>query len=423
MNESAEIICIGTELLLGDILNSNAQFLAQQLAQLGIPHYYQTVVGDNPLRIKRAVAIACERSRLLLFTGGLGPTPDDLTHETLADFFDVPLQEQADVLKDIQHKFAQRGRTMTENNRKQAQIPQTAQVLSNSVGSAPGIIWQPRSGLTLMTFPGVPREMQTMWREIAVPYLQANGWVQTVIHSRTLRFWGVSESALAEKVSPFLESDNPTVAPYASKGEVKLRISAKAASKELAHQLIQPIEAELREIGGSDCYGANEDTLASVVGDLLRTRQATLGVAESCTGGGLGSLLTSVSGSSEYFLGGVISYDNRVKVNALGVREQDLMEQGAVSDIVAKQMAVGVKTKLGVDWGLSITGIAGPGGGTATKPVGLVYIGLASPDQPPQSFVYHFGNSRGRDWIRHVSACSALDALRRELLKSPERPT
>ena len=422
MNGSAEIICIGTELLLGDILNSNAQFLAHQLAQLGIPHYYQTVVGDNPLRIKRAVAIACERSRLLLFTGGLGPTPDDLTHETLADFFDAPLQEQPDVIEDIQHKFAQRGRIMTENNRKQAQIPKGAEVLSNSVGSAPGVIWRPRSGLTLMTFPGVPREMQTMWREIAVPYLHQHGWVETVIYSRTLRFWGISESSLAEKVSSFFQSHNPTVAPYASKGEVKLRISAKAASEELADQLIQPIETELRQIGGVDCYGANEETLASVVGDLLRSCQSTLAVAESCTGGGLGHMITSAPGSSEYFLGGVISYDNSVKINVLEVSAQDLIDQGAVSDTVAKQMAVGVQTKLATDWGLSITGIAGPGGGTAAKPVGLVYVGLASPKQPPQSFVYHFGNFRGRDWIRHLSACSALDALRRELLKDCKRP-
>lgn len=416
MNESAEIICIGTELLLGDILNSNAQFLAQQLAQLGIPHYYQTVVGDNPLRIKRAVAIACERSRLLIFTGGLGPTPDDLTHETLADFFDAPLQKQADVLEDIQRKFAQRGRVMPENNRKQAQIPRGAEVLPNPVGSAPGIIWRPRSGLTLLTFPGVPREMQTMWRETAAPYLKNQGWAQTMIYSRTLRFWGISESSLAEKVSTFFQSQNPTVAPYASQGEVKLRISAKAASEALANELIQPIEVQLRKIGGVDCYGANEDTLASVVGNLLRSCQATLAVAESCTGGGLGHMLTSTPGSSEYFWGGVISYDNSVKVNLLGVLEQDLIDQGAVSAAVAKQMAVGVKIQLGTDWGLSITGIAGPGGGTATKPVGLVYVGLASPNQTPQSFVYHFGNFRGREWIRHLSACSALDVLRRELL-------
>ena len=418
MNESAEIICIGTELLLGDILNSNAQFLAQQLAQLGIPHYYQTVVGDNPLRIKRAVAIACERSRLLIFTGGLGPTPDDLTHETLADFFDTPLQERADVLADIQHKFAQRGRVMTEINRTQALIPIGAEVLPNPVGSAPGIIWRPRSGLTLITFPGIPREMQTMWRETAVPYLKQQGWAQTIIYSRTLKFWGISESALAEKVSTFFACQNPTVAPYASQGEVKLRISAQATSEASANQLIRPIETQLRQIGGVDCYGGNEDTLASVVGNLLRSCQATLAVAESCTGGGLGGLITSVSGSSEYFQGGVISYANRVKVNLLGVNEQDLIDQGAVSDAVAKQMAIGVKTQLGADWGLSITGIAGPEGGTATKPVGLVYIGLASPHQGPQSFMYTFGNFRGREWIRHLSACSALDILRRELLKS-----
>ena len=212
-DKSAEIICVGTELLLGDILNSNAQFLAQALAQLGIAHYYQTVVGDNPARIKSVVNQAGDRSQLLIFTGGLGPTPDDLTHETLAACFNVPLIEHPEILADITHKFAQRGRVFTENNRKQALLPEGALVLTNESGSAPGIIWQPRPGLTILTFPGVPAEMQRMWRDVAVPYLQSQGWGQTTIYSRTLRFWGISESALAEKVNPFFDRQNPTVAP------------------------------------------------------------------------------------------------------------------------------------------------------------------------------------------------------------------
>ncbi|OCQ94647.1 competence/damage-inducible protein A [Oscillatoriales cyanobacterium USR001] len=415
----AEIICVGTELLLGDILNSNAQFLAQQLAGLGIPHYYQTVVGDNPDRIKKVIDIALGRSQLLLFTGGLGPTPDDLTVETIADFFGSPLRERPEIIEDIERKFAQRGRVMSPSNRKQALIPEGADILPNSSGSAPGIIWQnPRDGVTIMTFPGVPAEMHRMWEEIAVPYLKSHGWCQETIYSRTLRFWGIPESALAEKVNDFFNLTNPTVAPYANHGEVKLRISARAPSESAAQELILPVEEELRKIAGLDCYGADGDSLASVVGQLLLNTGASLSVAESCTGGGLGAMLTSISGSSNYFYGGVISYDNRVKVGLLGVQEADLMEFGAVSSIVAKQMAVGVRSRLETTFGLSITGIAGPGGGSEDKPVGLVYIGLAGPSEEVESFEYRFGNIRDRHWIRNLSSCTALDQLRRKLLNS-----
>jgi len=418
MSSSAEIISVGTELLLGNILNSNAQFIAQQLAQLGIPHYYQTVVGDNPDRLKHAIAVASERSQILIFTGGLGPTPDDLTTETIADFFNTPLVENSEVVADIAQKFAQRGREMTDNNRKQALVPQGAEILYNPVGSAPGIIWQPRSGVTILTFPGVPTEMKEMWRQIAVPYLKSQGWGQEIIVSRILKFWGLAESSLADKVADFFDLQNPTVAPYANFGEVKLRISAKAPSEEAAYQIIAPVEEQLRQIGGLDCYGSDEDTIASVVGELLTVTQTTLSVAESCTGGGLGQLLTSVSGSSRYFWGGVISYDNSVKQNLLGVDPEALAQHGAVSAIVAQQMAVGIRSRLNTTWGISITGVAGPDGGTEIKPVGLVYIGLAGPDDQVTSFAHQFGE-RGREWVRHVSACSAIDHLRRKLLSDP----
>ncbi|NJR64205.1 MAG: competence/damage-inducible protein A [Leptolyngbyaceae cyanobacterium CRU_2_3] len=419
MNEttqSAEIISVGTELLLGEILNSNAQFLAQQLAELGIPHYYQTVVGDNVLRLQKAIAIACDRSRLLIFTGGLGPTPDDLTTETLADFFGVPLVERSEVLQDIAEKLSRRGRLMSDSLRKQALLPQGAEILPNPTGSAPGIIWQPRSGLTLLTFPGVPSEMQAMWQQTAVPYIHNQGWSQGVIHSRTLRFWGIGESTLADKAAAQIQLTNPTVAPYAGRGEVRLRVSTKAATATEALQIIAPVEQQLRDIGGLDYFGADDDTLASVVGDLLKAAQQTVSVAESCTGGGLGSLLTAVSGSSAYFWGGVISYENQVKVNLLNVNPVDLAQQGAVSDIVACQMAAGVRDRLSTTWGLSITGIAGPDGGTEAKPVGLVYIGIAGPGNQVESFQYQFGAFQGREFIRWLSACTALDLLRRKLL-------
>jgi len=413
---SAEIICVGTELLLGDILNGNAQYLAQQLARLGIPHYYQTVVGDNPERIEQAMDIAFERAEILIFTGGLGPTPDDLTCETIASYFSVPLVEKPEIIEDITQKFASRGRVMTSNNRKQALIPQGATILPNPTGTAPGIIWQPEKKMTILTFPGVPSEMHRMWEETAVPFLKSQGWGQEIIYSQSLRFWGIGESALAEKVASYFNLPNPTVAPYAGKGEVRLRISAKANSETMAQELIAPIKKQLIEIAGLDYYGDDNDTLASVVGDLLRQAGETISVAESCTGGGLGQMLTEISGSSDYFWGGVISYDNSVKVRLLGVNSEDLEKFGAVSAAIAEQMAVGVKSRLNTSWGLSITGIAGPDGGTETKPVGLVYIGLAAPNGEVVSFENRFGVARGRSTIRYISACTALDILRRKML-------
>ncbi|AFZ51506.1 competence/damage-inducible protein A [Dactylococcopsis salina] len=413
---SAEIICVGTELLLGDILNSNTQYLGRQLADLGIPHYFQTVVGDNPDRIKQVLKIAGERSQILLFTGGLGPTPDDLTTETIANFFETPLEERSELIADIEEKFAKRGRKMSPSNRKQALMPVGAQIIPNPMGSAAGMIWQPRPNLTIMTFPGVPSEMHRMWEETAVPFLKQQGWGDNVILSRTLRFWGIGESNLAEKVSGYLEMENPTVAPYASKGEVRLRISARGKSQESAIALINPIHQQIQEIAQLDYFGADEDTLASVVGKLLLEAKQTVAVAESCTGGGLGARLTSVSGSSGYFLGGIVAYSNEIKQKLLGVKAESLNQEGAVSGTVAQQMALGVKKQLHSDWGLSITGIAGPGGGTAEKPVGLVYLGIATPDQETDQVELRLGEQRLRDTIRHVSECHALDQLRRKLL-------
>ncbi|MCU0565872.1 MAG: competence/damage-inducible protein A [Oculatellaceae cyanobacterium Prado106] len=412
---SAEIICIGTELLLGEILNANAQYLAQQLADLGIPHYYQSVVGDNIPRIHQVLTVACARSQLLIFTGGLGPTPDDLTTEAIAQFFQTPLEENAEVLADITEKFARRGRPMAPSNRKQALIPAGANVLPNPRGSAPGMIWQPRPNVTILTFPGVPKEMHAMWQETAVPFLRSQGWGKTTIYSQVLRFWGIPESTLAEKVSPLLNLENPTVAPYAGNGEVRLRISAKAATESAALDLITPVAQQIRDIAGDNYFGQDDDTLASVTGNLLKAAQQTVSVAESCTGGGLGQLWTTVPGSSAYFWGGVISYDNQVKVNLLGVNPEDLQREGAVSDGVAQQMAVGVRDRLNTTWGLSITGVAGPDGGTEAKPVGLVYIGVAGPDTV-ESFRFLFGVFQEREFIRWLSACSAIDLLRRKLI-------
>lgn len=415
---SAEIICVGTELLLGEILNSNVQFLAQELAQLGIPHYYQTVVGDNLQRIHQVMETALQRASILIFTGGLGPTTDDLTTEAIAAFFKTPLQERPEVIADITEKFSKIGRKMAANNRKQALLPQGADILANPTGTAPGLIWQPQPGITLLTFPGVPSEMKRMWQETAIPYLQSQGWGQTSIYSQVLRFRGIGESTLAEKVAPFFELQNPTVAPYAGMGEVRLRISSRASSEEEALAAITPIAAQIQTIAGLDYFGKDDDTLSSVVGEKLRHKGQTVSVAESCTGGGLGVMLTEVAGSSDYFWGGVIAYDNRVKEAFLGVNPQDLAQYGAVSSPVAEQMALGVKTRLGTDWGISITGIAGPGGGSEQKPVGLVYIGIATPDGTVISQEHRFGAIRGREAVRYLGACTALDQLRRQLMQA-----
>jgi len=414
---SAEIICVGTELLLGEILNSNVQFLAQELAQLGIPHYYQTVVGDNLQRIHQVMETALQRASILIFTGGLGPTTDDLTTEAIAAFFKTPLQERPEIIADITEKFSKIGRIMAANNRKQALLPQGADILANPTGTAPGLIWQPQPGITLLTFPGVPSEMKRMWQETAIPYLKSQGWGQTSIYSQVLRFRGIGESTLAEKVAPFFELQNPTVAPYAGLGEVRLRISSHASSEGEALAAITPIAAQIQAIAGLDYFGKDDETLGSVVGEKLRQKGQTVSVAESCTGGGLGAMLTEVAGSSDYFWGGVIAYDNRVKVSFLGVNPQDLAQYGAVSSLVAEQMALGVKTRLGTDWGISITGIAGPGGGSEQKPVGLVYIGLATPDGTVISQEHRFGAIRGREAVRYLGACTALDQLRRQLIQ------
>jgi nicotinamide-nucleotide amidase len=414
---SAEVICIGTELLLGDILNTNCQYLAQELATLGIPHYYQTVVGDNVERIQQVMAIALQRSSILIFTGGLGPTPDDLTTETIASFFDTPLQEDAAILQDIEDKFASVGRIMSPSNRKQALIPQGATTLPNPTGTAPGIIWQPQPGTTIMTFPGVPSEMKRMWQDTAVPFLKNQGWGKDTIYSEMMRFRGIGESALAEKVAHLFDAQNPTVAPYAGQGEVRLRVAAKASSQTEAAAMIKPVAEEIKQIAGLDYFGSDEETLSSVVGKLLTHAQQTLSVAESCTGGGLGAMLTETPGSSSYFFGGVIAYSNQVKQALLRVKDQALADHGAVSATVAKQMALGVKERLQTDWGISITGIAGPGGDSPDKPVGLVYIGLATPENESFSYDYRFGRQRGRELVRYLSSSTALDLLRRSLLK------
>ena len=420
---SAEILCVGTELLLGNITNGNARWLAEQLAVLGIAHHRQGVVGDNRERLIAMVREAAGRCRVLITTGGLGPTPDDLTTEAIAAAFGAELEERPEIWAAIQARISARGRPVAASNRRQALLPRAAAVLPNPTGTAPGIIWTPdpaglpfpiQPGFTVLTFPGVPSEMQAMWRATAAPWLQAAGLAEGVLASRMLRFWGIAESTLAEQMADLLEGSNPTVAPYAGAGEVKLRLTARAATAAEAQALLLPVEAEIRRRAPEACFGADDDSLAAVVLARLRACGHTLAVAESCTGGGLGAALAAVPGASDVFLGGVIAYANAVKQALLGVPAALLEAHGAVSDPVAQAMAEGARRSTGATWALAITGIAGPGGGSAEKPVGLVHIAVAGPDGCSSEGL-RLGSSRGRCWIQTLSAGEALNRLRQRL--------
>ena len=410
-----EILCIGTELLLGNILNGNARWLAEELALLGLPHYRQTVVGDNPERLRAAVLEAAGRCGVLITTGGLGPTPDDLTTETIAAAFNVALEERPQIWSEIQARMGLMGRVVAESNRKQAYLPRDAEILPNPIGTAPGMIWSPRAGFTVITFPGVPSEMREMWHQTVVPWLQRNGGCSEVFVSRLMRFTGIGESTLAELVADLLEQCNPTVAPYAALGEVKLRLTASGHSYEEALQLLDPLEQELRRRTGLLCYGLDDQTLATVVLDLLRQRGETLAVAESCTGGRIGAELTSVPGASDVFVGGVIAYRNQIKHALLNVSNELLAQHGAVSDPVVEAMAEGARCRFAADWSIAVSGVAGPGGGSNDKPVGLVHLAVAGPDGCEASHEL-FGDRRGRQAIQSLSVVRGLDQLRRRLL-------
>ncbi|KKZ10417.1 MAG: damage-inducible protein CinA [Candidatus Synechococcus spongiarum 142] len=413
--EGAEVLCIGSELLLGNILNSNARWLAEALAALGVPHFRQTVVGDNSQRLQEALREASRRCRLLITTGGLGPTTDDLTTQAIANCFGQPLELREDVLATITARYKTRGQPIPTSTRKQALLPKGATVVPNPTGTAPGMLWEPQPDFVILTFPGVPAELHAMWQQTAVPWLRQQPYGRGVMVSRILRFWGVSESRLAEAATVELAQANPTVAPYAGTGEVKLRITACAETGQEAEALIAPTQVRLMELGGSSCYGCDDDSLASVVLNLLMERQQTVATAESCTGGGVAAALTAVPGSSAVVLGGIVAYANAIKHKLLGVSTTDLERHGAVSEPVAKAMAAGARHHLGADWGVAVTGIAGPDGGSASKPVGLVVFAVASA-WGTVTVTKRLNSGRGRHWIQTVSVGTSLDLLRRQLL-------
>ena len=407
---NAELIAVGTEILLGDIVNTDAQVISQGLSELGINVFYQTVVGDNPARLRHVVETARDRADIIITTGGLGPTLDDLTKETLATVFGKKMALHQPSLDRIKGFFQTIGREMTQNNEKQAWLPEGCTVFVNEWGTAPGCAFE-AYGKHVLMLPGPPRECNPMWKECAMPYLYklAGG----CIASRNIRVFGLGESNMEAILHDMMaESKNPTIAPYAKTSECFARVTAKADTPAECEKLLEPVVEKICGLLGDDVYGVDVDSLEQVVGDGLRQRGMTLAVAESCTGGLLSKRITDVPGCSDYYLGGVCSYANEVKMNLLGVKKETLDTLGAVSSEVAEQMAEGVAKALGADVGVGITGVAGPGGGTEEKPVGLVYISVW---HKGQHFTRKMKAANGRDRIRMQAASTALDLIRRNI--------
>lgn len=411
MSHTAELIAVGTELLLGNIANTDAQMISQGLSQLGINVYYHTVVGDNPQRVRQAVDIARGRADILITTGGLGPTCDDLTKVAVAQAFGKELVYHEPSAQRIRERFAQRGTPVTENNFQQAMVPEGCTVLDNDWGTAPGVAFQ-ADGTHVLMLPGPPRECAMMFRHRALPYLQqlADG----VIASRTVKTFGIGESAAEALLRDLMNAlHNPTLAPYAKPTGTELRITAHAPTREEALRLIAPVEEQVKAILGDKVIGVDVDSLEEVCFALLKDRSLTVGTAESCTGGLLAKLLTDLPGSSAVFRGGVVSYTNGVKAGLLGVPQDLLDRYGAVSPQVAEAMARGAKAALGCDIALSTTGVAGPDADDRGNPIGLVYLGLAWGDQ---CRVTEFrAGPVERERVRRQAAQTALDLLRRHL--------
>jgi nicotinamide-nucleotide amidase len=408
---NAEIIAVGTEILLGDIVNTNSQFLSRRLADMGIPLFHHSVVGDNKARLLKEFADAFERCDLVITTGGLGPTTDDITKETAAEFFGRPMFLDEGSLERLKEMLSNRGCPIGDGNRKQAWFPEGCSILPNDYGTAPGCIISEGSK-TIIILPGPPREVYPMFENYVVPYLKS--LTDSVIVSRVLKVIGLGESLMASKVQDIIEgSSNPSVAPYAKQGESILRITARAVDQEQGLEMIAPVEKEIRERLGDALYGTDADSIESVIAGMLISRNFTISVAESCTGGMISARLVDFPGISKVFMEGAVTYSNQAKVNRLGVKKETLEEFGAVSAETAVEMAAGIARTSGTSIGLSTTGIAGPEGGTEGKPVGLVYIGLCVNGE---STFIKCNFTGTRDMIRLRATIAALDLLRKALL-------
>lgn len=375
---NAEILCVGTEILIGDIVNTNAAYISEKLALMGISQYYQAVVGDNPKRLKNAILSALERCDLLIMSGGLGPTYDDLTKETAAECMGRRLFLNEEALERMKARFEIRGRIMTKNNEKQAYIPEGSTVFQNECGTAPGCAIEDfERGKIVIMLPGPPFELKRMFSEQVIPYLQR--FTDRHFVSRNVNIFGMGESEVETRLKELMESSvNPTVAPYCGDGEVRLRVTASAKTVEECELLVAgAIERIMQSEVAPYVYGVDTD-LAKAVVTTYSGKEKTLAIAESCTGGLISKRVTDVSGSSAILGYGCVTYANEAKIKLLSVKPETLWAYGAVSEQTAAEMAVGVRALSGADVGIATTGIAGPGGGTEQKPVGLVYLGVAS---------------------------------------------
>ncbi|PIQ81651.1 MAG: competence/damage-inducible protein A [Candidatus Omnitrophica bacterium CG11_big_fil_rev_8_21_14_0_20_64_10] len=409
---TAEIIAIGTELLLGFVLNSNTVALSRALSELGISCLRQTTIGDNPARLEEGLRTALARSEIVITCGGLGPTVDDVTREAITAATGRPLCLNRPLLKQVERRFTRYGHRMPDASRRQAFLPEGALPFPNEVGTAPGIwlIHSRRPLKVVVALPGPPREMLPMLRERLIPALKKLRGGGEVILSREIKITGLDEPAVDRKVRDLLRlSGSATVGIYASPGQVLLRITARSASAAAARRTIAPIERTIRKRFGRTVFGSDAETLEGATVAALKRRRKTVAVAESCTGGGLGQRITGVSGASDVFLGGVIAYHNRIKEKHLGVSAAILKRHGAVSAPVARAMALGVRRMTGADYGVAVTGIAGPTGGSKGKPVGLVFIAWAG---PAGCRVRKFRFAGDRPAVRFRATQRALDQLR-----------
>lgn len=409
----AEIISVGTELLLGEIDDTNASYISRRLAAIGVDVYYRHTVGDNLKRLVQVLSGARRRASVIVLCGGLGPTPDDLTREALAELTGRPLQAVPEAEMRLHRFFAERGRTPTPSNFKQCQVPRGGELLDNPVGTAPGVWLQHEQNLYIAV-PGPPPEMREMVDNQVLPRLRQMLKQDGTLWTRTLRLSGLGESQVADLLSDLLAAQkNPTIALYASPGEVRVRLATKAPDELLAQQVFAPVEQELRKRLGAAVYGVDDETMEVAVGQALLAAGATLAVAESCTGGLIASRITDVPGASRYFLAGYVTYSNQAKQDVLGVPADLLRAHGAVSAECAEAMARGARQRAGADYAAAVTGIAGPGGGTPEKPVGLVYLAVC--DARGAEVVRHQWPGSREQFKQRVSQL-ALDLIRRRII-------
>jgi nicotinamide-nucleotide amidase len=410
---SAEILTVGTEILLGDLVDTNSAYLGGRLAALGVSVYRHTTVGDNAARITAALREAASRADLVITTGGLGPTSDDLTNQCLGEAAGREMVEYPEARRHVDEMFRRFGREPTPSNYKQAIFPEGSKLIPNPVGTAMGAMLE-LNGALVATFPGVPGEMRRMFEATLESLIKERS--EGAIVSRTLWFTGIGESALAEQVQDLLDASDPTVAPLAGQGKVRLRVTSRANTPEEAAKKIAPVANKILTRLGDHYFGEDDETLESALGKLLTDRGVTLALAESCTGGLLAKRLTDRAGASAYFIEGLVTYSNESKERLLGVPNDLLIQHGAVSEPVAGAMAEGVRKVAGTDYGLSVTGVAGPEGGSEQKPVGLVFVGVSDEEGTEVERLDLSAWRRSREAIRERSANRAFDLLRHRIL-------